>query len=292
MTLETFLSTIAALTGLTYVVSSMLATGMSLTVPQIVQPLKNVRLVILALLANFVLVPLLAVGITRLLPLDDALRIGLIVLSTAAGAPFLVKEIQAAKGDISLGVGLMFLLMIVTIFYVPLVLPVLLPGVEVNAWDIATSLIATMLLPIALGLLYRWHSPESAKDRAPFMNKVSSVALLIMLVTALGLNVSNIISLIGSNGFVALILFAIGSLLIGMVLGGRDPAARSVLGLGTAQRNVAAAILVTTTNFSGTMTLPFVLVASIIMPLILLPTAKRMGQRVEAAAPPAVTPEI
>jgi histidinol-phosphate/aromatic aminotransferase/cobyric acid decarboxylase-like protein len=36
----------------------MLATGLNLTVAQIVQPLKNVRLVILALLANFVLVPL------------------------------------------------------------------------------------------------------------------------------------------------------------------------------------------------------------------------------------------
>ena len=64
MTLETFLSTTAALTGLLFVVSSMLGTGLSLTVAQIVQPLKNVRLVILALLANFVLVPLLAFGIT------------------------------------------------------------------------------------------------------------------------------------------------------------------------------------------------------------------------------------
>jgi hypothetical protein len=46
--------------GLLFVVTSMLAMGLSLTIPQIIQPLKNVRLVILALLANFVLVPLLA----------------------------------------------------------------------------------------------------------------------------------------------------------------------------------------------------------------------------------------
>ena len=85
--------------------------------------------------------------------------------------------------------------------------------------------------------------------------------------------------MIGSRGFLALILFVVGSLLIGMLMGGRDPAVRSVLGLGTAQRNVAAAILVTTLNFSGTMTLPFVLVASIVMPLILIPTAKRLGGR-------------
>jgi hypothetical protein len=42
---------------------------------------------------------------------------------------------------------------------------------------------------------------------------------------------------------------------------------------------VAAAILVTTLNSSGTMTLPFVLVASIVLPLIGIPTAKRLGDR-------------
>ena len=116
------------------------------------------------------------------------------------------------------------------------------------------------------------------------MNKVSGIALLIMLVTGLGLNISNIISLIGSYGFLALILFVVGSLLIGMLMGGRDPAVRSVLGLGTAQRNVAAAILVTSLNFPGTMTLPYVLVASIVLPLILIPTAKRLGGRDPAVA--------
>jgi len=284
MTLEAFFSAIAAITGLTFVVASMLAMGLSLTMDQILQPLKNTRLVILALLGNFVLVPLLAYGITLLIPLDQPLQSGLIVLSTVAGAPFLVKEVQAAKGNLPLAVGLMFLLMIVTIIYVPIALPLLLPGAEVNPWDIAKSLIVTMLLPLVLGLMFRSHSTEDAQHWAPLLNKVSGVALLIMLVTGLGLNVANIIDLIGSRGFLALLLFVVGSLLIGFVMGGRDSAVRSVLGLGTAQRNVAAAILVSTLNFPGTMTIPYVLVASIVLPLILIPTARWLGKRSEATA--------
>ena len=284
MTANEFFSAIVAISGLTFVVASMLAMGLSLTMAQILQPLKNVRLVILALVANFVLVPLLAYGITRLIPLDQSLQIGLIVLSTVAGAPFLVKEVQAAKGNLALGVGLMFLLMIVTIIYVPLALPVLLPGVEVNPWDIAKSLIMTMLLPLVLGLLFRSNSPEDAQHWAPMLNKASGLALLLMLVTGVGLNVSNIISLIGSLGFLALILFVVGSLVIGFLLSGRDPAVRSVMGLGTAQRNVAAAILVSTLNFPGTLTIPYVLVASIVLPLILIPTARWLGKRNQAAA--------
>ena len=167
MKLETFFSTIAAFSGLLFVVGSMLATGLSLTVAGIIQPLKNVRLVILALLANFVLVPLLAYGIILVIPLEEPLEIGLIVLATVAGAPFLVKEVQAAEGNLSLGVGLMFMLMVVTIFYVPLVLPLLLPGVAVDAWAIAKSLIMTMLIPIVLGLMYRSHSTKATLQWTP-----------------------------------------------------------------------------------------------------------------------------
>ena len=285
MTLNELFTATAQIAGLLFVVTSMLAMGLSLTMPQILQPLKNIRLVVLALLANFVLVPLLAYGITLVLPLEQALKTGLIVLATAAGAPFLPKLVQGAKGSVAFGVGLMVLLMVTTIIYMPLVLPLLLPGVEVNPRDIAKSLIVLMLIPLALGLLFKSHSPESADHWQPLMNKVSSISILILLVVGLGLNIANIIDLIGSWGILALLLFIVGSLLIGFVLGGRDNGVRSVMGFGTAQRNVSAAILVTAQNFAGTATLPFVLVAAILLLLILLPTAKRMGARSPAVAP-------
>ena len=283
MTAQDALTLVAQIAGVLFVVASMLAMGLSLTMPQIIAPLKNARLVVLALLANFVLVPAWAFLLKTVIPLDQSLQIGLIVLATAAGAPFLPKLVQGAKGNIAFGVGLMVLLMVVTIIYMPLVLPLLLPGVSVDPWAIAKSLIVLMLIPLALGLLGRSHSPEDAAHWQPLMNKVSSLALLILLVVGLGLNISNIIDLIGSNGLLALILFIVGCLVIGYGLGGRNPGVNSVMGLGTAQRNVSAAILVTAQNFSGTPTLSFVLVAAILGLLILLPTAKRLGARAQAA---------
>jgi BASS family bile acid:Na+ symporter len=291
MSLDELFTAIAQIAGLLFIVTSMLAMGMSLTMAQILQPLKNIKLVVLALLANFVLVPLLAYGITLVLPLEQSLKTGLIVLATAAGAPFLPKLVQGAKGSVAFGVGLMVLLMVTTIIYMPLVLPLLLPGVEVNPWDIAKSLIVLMLIPLAIGLLFKSHSPDSAEQWQPMLNKVSSISMLLLLVVGLGLNVANIIDLIGSWGILALLLFIVGSLLIGVVLGGRDAGVRSVMGLGTAQRNVSAAILVSAQNFGGSATLPFVLVAAILLLLVLLPTAKRMGARqpavVQTTAPAA-----
>ena len=75
-----------------------------------------------------------------MLQLDQPLGVGLLLLGTAAGAPFLPKLAQIAKGNLAFGVGLMVLLMVVTVGYLPLVLPVLLPGVSVNPAEIARSL--------------------------------------------------------------------------------------------------------------------------------------------------------
>ena len=54
--------------------------------------------------------------------------------------------------------------------------------------------------------------------------------------------------------------------------------------LGTAQRNASAAIAVTLANLVDTSAVPFVLLASVLIPLILLSTAKRLGARVQPSS--------
>ena len=285
MTIIEFLNLFAQLSVVLFVVSSMFAMGLSLSMPMIIQPLKNARLVLLALLANFVLVPLLAYGIILLIPLEQSLQFGLIVMATTAGSPFLTKLVQGAKGNLAFGVGMLVLLMVVTIVYAPIVLPLLLPGVTINPWDIAESLIVLMLIPLAIGMLIKSNLPEDAAQWQPIMIKISSVALIIMLVVQLGVNVPSIIDMIGSDGFLVMLFFIFGSLLIGYLLGGREASVRSVMGLGTAMRNVSAAIVVASQNFSNSDTLSFVLVAGLVMLLVLLPTAKRLGGSRQVSEP-------
>jgi hypothetical protein len=60
---------------LTFVVSSMLAMGAGLAVEQIVDALRSRRMILSALLGNFVLMPLAALALTKLLALDQALSV-------------------------------------------------------------------------------------------------------------------------------------------------------------------------------------------------------------------------
>jgi BASS family bile acid:Na+ symporter len=279
-TMKEIIEVLANLSTLVFVISSMLSLGLSLTVQQILEPLKNIGLVLRVLLANFVLVPLVAYLLKSVIPLDHSLAIGLILLATAAGAPFLPKLAQAAKGNIALSVGMMVLLMVVTVIYVPVVLPWLLPGVQVNPLDIARSLIILMLIPLAIGLFVNARYDDIAHSLRPMMTQASSTSLLAVFVLMLVLNINSVLETIGSGALLAAIILIIASAVIGYFLGGPSPGTRSVLGLGTAQRNIAAAMVVASGNFANDPNvLTMILVGALLMLVILMPLAGEIGKR-------------
>lgn len=265
---------------LVFVVSSMLAMGLSLSVSQIVAPLRSVRLVVAALAVNFVAVPAIAYGIDAVLDLDEGLSIGLIVLATAAGAPFLPKLAGVARGDAAFSVGLMVLLMVTTVVYMPIVLPVLIDGVNVDAWEIASSLIFLMLLPLAIGIVVRGRYASLASGFEPLMATTSTVALAILVAGGILVSFDEIVDLIGTRGILAILVFLAASFTLGWFTAGSDPAMRSVHGLGTAQRNISAAFVVAAQNFSDVpSTLTFLLVAALVGLVALMPLAAEIGRR-------------
>jgi bile acid:Na+ symporter, BASS family len=81
----------AQISVIAFVVLSMFSAGLTLSIQQVSEPFKSTRLLISALAANFVLVPLSAYLITRAIPLEQSLVIALLLLGTASGAPLLPK---------------------------------------------------------------------------------------------------------------------------------------------------------------------------------------------------------
>src|SRR5216110_3722452 len=192
---------------LTFVLSSMLAMGLSLTIGQIITPLRNVRLVVLSMVANFVLTPLAAIGLAALLRLDQPFGVGLLLLGTAAGAPFLPKLAQLAKGNVAFAVGLMVLLMVITVGYLPLVLPVFLPGVSVNPAKIARSLFLLMLLPLAGALAFKARFATAALLTKPTLDRISNVSLIVFILLLVAVNFNNVLGVFGTRGILAGLLF-------------------------------------------------------------------------------------
>ena len=262
-----------------FVVSSTLSVGLALTVPQILAPLRNGRLVALSLLANFVLAPIAAIGLTRVLGLEEPLGIGLLLVGVAGGAPFLLKLADLAKVDMPFAVGLMVVLMVITVGYMPIVLPLLLPGVSVNPANIARSLILLMLLPLAVGLALRaWHLPSAGRLRA-FVAPVSGISMMFVVVLTTAGHLGSLMSILGSFGIVAAVIFVAICFGIGWVLGGPGADTRGVLSLGTGQRNAAAALVVAGQNFSDPKVVVMITVVMIVSFAMLMPLARVLAGR-------------
>jgi BASS family bile acid:Na+ symporter len=283
------LSKIIPITLLVFVVSSMLAVGLSLTVTEIEASLRNRKLVCLALLANFAVMPLAAFAIARLLRLEEPLTAALVLLGTAAGAPFLPKLADVAKGNLAFSVGLMVLLMALTVGYMPLILPLLLEGVSVDPAKIARSLVLLMLLPLVAGLGVRKRYQALAARAAGLLNRLSTLSLALMIVLLLLTNVQNIADLFGTRGVLASVLFLLVSFATGWILGGPGIDTRSVLALGTAQRNIAAALVVGGQNFRDPKVVVMVAVVAIVGMLILMPLARAVANRNSRAFAKATT---
>lgn len=145
----------ARIAVLVFVVASMSAAGLGLTAAAVAAPLRRGRLMAGALVANFVIAPAAAYGLTRLVPLSEAHAAGLILLGGAAGAPFLPRLAAAARGDVAFSVGLMLLLMVGSVLFLPVALPRMIPGVEADPWPLLRPLLLTMLLPLAVGMAVR-----------------------------------------------------------------------------------------------------------------------------------------
>jgi bile acid:Na+ symporter, BASS family len=273
------LSKAATVAMLSFVVSSMLAMGAGLTVAKIIEPLRDVRLVVLALVANFVLMPLGAFALAKALWLDEQLGVGLLLLGCAAGAPFLPKLAELAKGNLPFAVGAMVLLMVVTVGYLPLVLPLLLPGITVDPGKIARSLVLLMLLPLAVGLALKVRYDEVAARVKPWLDWLSNISLILLIMLISAANIDKVLQIFGTRGILAGLLFIAMGFGIGWLFGGTSSETKRVLALGTAQRNIAAALVVGSQSFSDPKVVVMVIVVAIVGLIILMPLSRALANR-------------
>jgi BASS family bile acid:Na+ symporter len=259
------------LSVLGFLLSSMLGVGLSLTVQEIVAPLRNARMVLAALAGNLIIVPLVALATAKVFRLDEPFTIALLLLGLAPGAPFLPKLVELVKGDLAFSVALMSLLMGGSVIFLPLILPVLLPEVEVGIWQIARPLLLLMVLPLVAGLMFRRYFGAAVGAWRSGLNRFSNIALLTAVLLLLALNLPSVLHVFGTGAIAAAVVFTAAAGLTGHILGGPDAAARKVMALGTGFRNIAAAMAVAEEDFHDPRVMVMLVIAAFTGLLLLVP---------------------
>jgi BASS family bile acid:Na+ symporter len=118
-----------------------------------------------------------------------------------------------------------------------------------SPWAVATTVLVSIIAPLAAGILLRAIAPSFAQKLARPIGIIAAIMLLAGALPVLIAAWPAITSLIGNGSVAAFAGFAVIGLAAGHVLGGPDSDDRTVLALSTASRHPGIAIAIAHTNF-------------------------------------------
>jgi BASS family bile acid:Na+ symporter len=256
-----------------FVVSSMLSIGLAARFTEISAPMGRPLWILRALVANFVLAPVVAVAIVRVLPLDPGYELGLLLLAFAAGSPMLPKLAEAGRTDVASATPLMVILMAGSVVAMPLALPLLAKGIEVNPWRIAAPLVILMLAPLVLGMVWQRLAPQTGARLLPAVTRTSNIGFIAVVILICGTNFGALAGVLGSGAIGTAVLFVVLLFAVGWAVGEPNPAARRLLGLATSARNIGAALVAAGSSAAEPKAAVMLIVTGVVGLLLLLAAA-------------------
>jgi BASS family bile acid:Na+ symporter len=272
--------------------------GLSLTVGQILAPLRRVWVLVATVVANSVLVPLVGIGVCHALPLSTESRVGVELAAMAAAGPVGMKAAQLSKrADMALALSFTIALQLVNIAAAPLWAKQIVTGATVDPWTIVKDLLLLVLAPLLIGQVLRARHGEHAEAWQAGLEKISNMALLVAIVVGLAVNWKLFTSAIGSWVIVASVVIVFASMVLGWLAGrvGDSHAAISIsMVAGMRFTPVGLIVIATVLHNDGAYLIPaliFSLVCTVI-PIVLGLELGRAAAKVRKKEPAEMAPAV
>lgn len=231
-----------------FIAATMFAAGLGTTLSALRGTVANLPLLMLALVANMVVVPLLGWGIAALFSLSTAPFIALVLVASSPGGPFGAKLAMVQKGDLVAGAAMQVLLASIgSITFGPTANAILTAakvggGISLDVGALVRTVAILQLVPFAVGLILRHYTASIATLWHPVAAKVSNITFLIVLAGMLLLNWRAVVALLGSFTLLAGFLLALAAFAAGTLLATGPQARRTTMGGVAAVRNAGPAL--------------------------------------------------
>jgi BASS family bile acid:Na+ symporter len=137
--------------------------------------------ILIGCLAQFTVMPLLALGLTWAFSLPKELALGVILVGCCPGGTASNVIAYLAKGDLALSVGMTATSTLLAPILTPL-LVWLLAGtmVEVDTVGMLLSIVYVVIAPIIVGLLFQRFLPKLTQSVVPYLPAFSSIAIALV----------------------------------------------------------------------------------------------------------------
>ncbi len=238
-------------------VAAMASMGLKVSFAEVVASARHTRLVLSAVLANFVLVPLVTIGLLYVFGPHPTVLAGFLILALCPGAPVGPPFTAIARGSASSAIGWMLILAGLSAVLAPALLTLLLPrlssagDMHIDYLAIVRTLLLSQVLPLAVGLVLRHRIPEITRGWHKPLGLLGNVLLLAAIGMILATQFSSLCTIL-LRGWVGMLLLFLASLGIGWVFGGPALDQRKALALTTAVRNVAVGLVIVSRDFADT----------------------------------------
>ena len=235
------------------VVLLVFALGLRATAADATYLFRRPAMLLRALFAMNVVVPVVATGLAVLFNLTPAVRIALLAMAVSPVPPILPDRQLKLGGRASYVYGLLVAASTAAIALVPLSIAVLgrvfQREVDLGVVVVAIKVGVTVLLPLLAGLAVRRFRPGLAERMAPWVSRVAVVLLLGGSLPALVTAWPGMVSLVGNGTILAIASVVVAGLAAGHWLGGPDPGDRTALSIAASMRHPGVALAIAQGNF-------------------------------------------
>jgi BASS family bile acid:Na+ symporter len=253
-----------------FVVLYMFSVPLESTRGEIMGHFKDFNLMGRALLANFVIIPILGFIIARFFDLPPDFRTGFLLLVIAPGGLLALQFARISNGNRVFAVALLFVFCLLAILITPAVVLLFFhregAGKLPFAWLIL-MLFVLIVVPALVGRVLQRLIPEHAPKLGLWLGRLSIVIFIIAAVTA-GRYKTPAIKLMGTNGIEAIVLLILCSWAVGWLMGGPEVSNRKVLAISSSMRNVGVCLPIASNYFAGTdVSIPMLAFSGIMIPM-------------------------
>lgn len=268
----------------------MVTVGLGVSIGDLLSIAKDWRLLFRAGVANYLIVPAVAVGLLMLFHPVPMVAAGFLIAIVCPGAPFGPPLTAMAKGKVVTAVGLMAVLAGSSAIIAPLLLRFLLPMVagkgnlSVDPIKILTTLLLSQFLPLCLGLALRHAKPDFAERLKKPATRVS--ALLNLVLIALVFIVQfRMLQQIRVRGYLGMLVMVAATLIAGWLLSGAGKELRKTMAITTSTRNVGVALVIAAGSFPGTPAITAATAYALFQIFAVLLVAMAWGRMSSSSAP-------
>lgn len=274
--------------ALATVVALMFHLGSLVTPGEIRAAWRSPGLMLRAMFASVVAVPVLVTAIARGLDLPRAAQVGMVLMAICPGAPVAVRRALGAGADASFAIALQVSLALVAVVTVPAWLAVLdevyAGTASVAPHQLAGQVFLGQLLPLGLGFAARGLLGPRMEAVQPSLAVVSTLLLGVFVALTM-VNAWEPIAGSGPRVAFAIALATAAALALGHGLGGPDPGTRTGLAVGCAARNAGLAMVVAIVNGAPSTIKAIVLSYLVISALVATPYVAWRGRMAQRASP-------